>query len=61
MARQPLLDPNHPMFRRAWVRWVVSVFPLLWAGVEFWFNEPFWGVLFLGAGGYAFWVLILKR
>ena len=61
MAPRPVLDPDHPMFARAWARWVVSVAPILWAGFEFLRGDPFWGVLFLAAGVYALWMLILNR
>lgn len=54
------LDPNHPFFAKAWVRWVSALFPLGWAGVEFAFHSPFWGVLFGGLGAYAFYILIVK-
>lgn len=54
------LDPNHPFFARAWVRWATAVLPVLWAGVEFINDNPGWGVLFAGAGAYAFWMLIVR-
>lgn len=56
------LDRDHPMFRRAWVRWLTVLVPLAWAGVElFAFNAPGWAILFAAAGAYAFWVLVLRR
>lgn len=55
------LDPNHPMFTRAWVRWATTLFPLAWAGVELWHNSPGWAMIFGGAGVYAGWVLIWNR
>ncbi len=54
------LDANHPMFRRVWVRWATALVPLVWAGFELWLGNPLWAVLFGTAGGYAFWVLIVK-
>ncbi|PLL11494.1 hypothetical protein C0V75_15825 [Tabrizicola sp. TH137] len=54
------LDANHPMFRRAWVRWLTAGVPLVWAGFELWLGNPLWAVLFGAAGAYAFWVLIVK-
>lgn len=54
------LDPNHPFFAKLWVRWATALFPLAWAALEFIFNSPGWGVLFAGAGVYAFYILIIK-
>lgn len=59
--RRPFLDASHPMFAKPWVRWAVTLAPLAWGGFEFLAGDPFWGVLFLAAGGYAGWVLILNR
>lgn len=59
--RKPWLDADHPMFAKPWVRWVTTLVPLAWACVEFWRGDPFWGMLFAAAGGYAGWVLIYKR
>lgn len=59
--KQKMLDPNHPMFRRAWVRWVTTLAPLGWGVFEFSLGNPFWGVLFGAAGAYAGYVLILKK
>lgn len=52
------LDQNHPMFRRAWVRWVTVLFPAVWAGLEFWMGNPGFGVIFLAAAAYAYYWLI---
>ena len=54
------IDPDHPMFRRAWVRWATSIVPLLWAGVEAYSGNSGWAMLFAAAGAYAFWCLIIK-
>ena len=56
-----ILDPNDPFFNKAWVRWVTCVLPMLWGLVEFYYNSPGWGILFLVAGAYAFYMLIIKR
>ena len=56
-----ILDPNDPFFAKAWVRWVTCVLPMLWGLVEFYFNSPGWGILFVTAGAYAFYMLIIKR
>ena len=56
------LDPNDPFFDRVWVRWVTVLVPLAWGLVEFlWHGSPFWGMLFLAAGGYAAWMLFFNR
>jgi hypothetical protein len=59
-ARVKFLDPNHPMFRRPVTRWLTALLPLAWGAVEFVLGNPGWGVLFVAAGGYAFWILIVK-
>lgn len=59
--RKPFLDPDHPMFAKAWVRWVTTLIPLIWGGVEFWTGEPTWGFIFVAAGAYAGYTLIYKR
>ncbi|NBZ88034.1 hypothetical protein [Stagnihabitans tardus] len=61
MQKRPFLDPDHPMFARAWVRWLVSIGPMAWSVLEFWQSEPMWGIIFLAIGAYAFWVLIWNR
>ncbi len=56
------LDPDHPFFAKAWVRWATAILPIAWGMVEFfWTQAPFWGVLFTAIGAYAGWVLILNR
>lgn len=55
------LDPNHPMFRRPWVRWATVLVPAAWAVMEFLGGSPGWGILFGAAAAYAFWGLFLKR
>lgn len=55
------LDPDHPMFARAWVRWATVLVPLAWGGVELALGNPGWAILFAAVAGYAFWVLILRR
>jgi hypothetical protein len=59
--RKPFLDPDHPMFAKAWVRWLTTLAPLVWGGFEFWQAQPMWGLLFVAAGAYAGWTLIYKR
>lgn len=64
-TRRPMtkrfLDPNHPMFRRLWVRWLTVLMPLAWGGLEAWTGNPGWAILFLAAGAYAAKVLLLDK
>lgn len=56
------LDPDDPFFRSPVVRWLTVLLPLGWGIVEFvWMGAPFWGFLFVAAGGYAGWMLFFKR
>ena len=59
-AMKQLLNPDDPFFAPVWRRWATSLLPMAWGLVELWFAEPFWGILFLAAGAYAFYVLIFK-
>jgi hypothetical protein len=59
--RRPFLDPNHPMFTKAWVRWACTLAPIAWGGFELWAGDPMWAVLFGAAGVYAGYTLIYKR
>ena len=54
------LDPNHPFFRKVWVRWVTALAPMAWGAFEFWMQQPFWGIIFIAAGAYAYYTLIVK-
>jgi hypothetical protein len=54
------LDPNHPFFAPVWRRWATAIVPLAWGALELAWGNPGWAILFLGAGAYAFWMLILK-
>jgi hypothetical protein len=63
MADRPpirILDADHPMFRRAWVRWATTLLPLAWAGFELWNGSPGWALLFGAAGVYAGYVLLVR-
>jgi hypothetical protein len=55
-----LLDADDPFFAPVWRRWATFLLPTAWGLAEFWFQEPFWGVLFVGSGLYAGYVLIVK-
>lgn len=57
----PLIDPKDPFFAKTWVRWTVVLLPLVWGLGEFALGSPGWGALFVAAGGYAGWVLLVNR
>lgn len=57
---KPLLDPDHPFFAPVWRRWATAMIPLGWGIVELVFSSPAWGMLFIAAGAYACWALIIK-
>jgi hypothetical protein len=59
MAR--FLDPDHPMFRKRWVRVAITVLPALWSIVEFRTGAPLWGAAFLGLAAYAGWTFFLNQ
>jgi hypothetical protein len=54
-----VFDLNHPFFIPLWRRVAVVAFAVGWGLFEFASGSPFWGTLFLGIGGYAFWGLFL--
>lgn len=54
------IDPNHPFFANALVRWLSAALPVLWAGFEFINGSPGWGLAFAALGALAFWVLIVR-
>ncbi|WBU55921.1 hypothetical protein [Paracoccus sediminicola] len=55
-----LIDPNHPFFRKLWVRVACVVLPLGWAVFELSQSNIFWAILFGGAAAALFHALILK-
>lgn len=57
---KPLLDANHPFFAPPWRRWATCLVPLAWGVFEMIMQDPFWGILFIAAGVYAGYILILK-
>lgn len=59
-AMKKILDPNHPFFANAFVRWLTALIPLAWAVVEFVNDSPLWGLAFTAVGAFAFWVLIVR-
>lgn len=54
------LDADDPFFAKPWRRWATALAPIAWGLFEFWMQGPFWGILFVGLGSYAFYALILK-
>lgn len=56
-----LLDPHHPLFERPLWRWLTTLMPLAWAGIEFYNQQILWALLFLAAGLYAGWMLFVVR
>ncbi|GGW43603.1 hypothetical protein GCM10011452_34850 [Gemmobacter lanyuensis] len=53
------IDPDHPFYRRAWVRWAITLFTLGWATLEFSMGEPGWGILFGAVGAVAAYKLLI--
>lgn len=60
MTKQ-FLDASHPMFRKAWVRWATTLFPLGWGALELYWGNPGWAAIFGGAGAYAGYILLVKK
>ncbi|RGP35116.1 hypothetical protein [Pseudotabrizicola alkalilacus] len=54
------IDPNHPFFASALVRWVTSLVPVIWALVEFVHGNTGWGMISAALGALAFWALIVR-
>jgi hypothetical protein len=50
------------MFAKAWVRWATTILPIAWGAGEFWWGDAFWwGLLFVAAGVYAGWKLLIYK
>ncbi len=54
------LDADHPFFAKVWVRWITVLICAGMAAFEFTTGSSGWGVLFVGAGAWAFYVLIYQ-
>lgn len=54
------IDPNHPFFAKAWVRWVTALVPVVWAFAEFVAGNTGWGMISAALGALAFWALIVR-
>jgi hypothetical protein len=55
-----LLDANDPFFAPVWRRWATCALPLVWGAGELWMGNSGWGAMFLAAGAWAFFELILQ-
>ena len=55
-----ILDPDDPFFAPVWRRWATVLFALFWGGIELFFGNPGWAVLFGAAAAFAFYVLIYQ-
>jgi hypothetical protein len=55
------LDPDHPFFARAWVRWATVLVPALWGVFEASLGGWVWAGVFWVIAAYAGFVLILRR
>lgn len=55
------LDADHPFFAPLWRRWVTVLVLVAWGGFEAWSGNPGWAILFIAAGGYAAWELLIRR
>ncbi|NNU80851.1 DUF3329 domain-containing protein [Halovulum dunhuangense] len=53
------LDPGNPFYRPLWRRVVIVAVCLGWAAVEFSRGANAWGALFLAAGLFAAWSLLI--
>jgi hypothetical protein len=53
------LDPHHPFFKPLWRRILSVLLPTAWGGVELYNGSTGWAVLFLGAGAYAAYELLI--
>lgn len=54
-----LLDFNDPFYKPLWLRIVIVAVAAGWGVFEFMAGSPFWGVLFVGAGAFAFYGLFI--
>jgi hypothetical protein len=56
-----LVDPDHPFFAKTWIRWFWTLLALGTAALEFTMGSPGWGLLFLAAGAYLGWELLIRK
>ena len=55
-----LIGAKHPFWKVAWRRYATVGSAAAWSVVEWVYGDPFWGVLFTGIAGLAFYELIWK-
>ncbi|MBP2550905.1 hypothetical protein J2858_003845 [Neorhizobium galegae] len=53
------LDPHHPFFKPLWRRILTALLPLAWGAVELYNGSTGWGLMFLVAGAYAAYELLI--
>jgi hypothetical protein len=53
------LDPHHPFFKPLWRRILSVLLPMGWGGVELYNGSTGWAILFLAAGAYAAYELLI--
>lgn len=53
------VDPDHPFFAKAWVRWATVLVPAVWGAFEGYFGNWGWATAFGVIAAYAFWMLIV--
>lgn len=54
-----LVDPDHPFFRKLWVRWATVLVPAAWTAVEASLGNWVWAAGFGAIAAYALWMLII--
>ncbi len=55
------LDRDHPFFARPLTRWLTTLIPIAWGGVELWMGAPGWAILFGAAGLFAGWEFFIRK
>lgn len=53
------IDPDHPFYRRLWVRLLIVGLCAMWTAIEFRQGENTWGMIFLAVTTYTACVLII--
>lgn len=52
------IDTNHPFYRPLWVRLLIVAACTVWATIEFYYNQPFWGTIVGGIAIYGAYTLL---
>lgn len=53
------VDPDHPFFAKAWVRWATVLVPAVMAGLDGYLGNWGWAAGFAAIAAYALWMLII--